>query len=1784
MKPLHTFLFALLISTFANGQQTQTFSFEGSIFQYYEVPADGWYLLVAKGAQGGNSGYSAGGTGACLSGYYFLHQGDQLRLGVGARGVDGRYYSGGLGTVASGGGGGGASSIYSITYSHPYLVAAGGGGASVGQDGANGDSGNGTTTNGGVSTGGKYSAAGGGGWTGNGDNGYLNSNGGASAQSTNLGGCASAADPNDPNIGGCGGWGGGGQGGNSFCDQCQNSFGGNGDVKNGGGGGGGGYSGGNGGGNSLPGNGGSSYLHPVAVNVETFSTRSNGGKYNNGEASITGPYTTDQDNDGVLDVFDNCIASYNPDQSDSDQDGVGDECQGTTFNFTGNNWQYYTVPSNGYYLLTAFGAQGGSASNGSHNGGRGARMQGYFLLNAGQTLRLSVGGEGGTGSNDGNNISGGGGGGASVIVLQNGTNYTPLVMAGGGGGGAANFDGSPGLTTQNGGFSWGGSGGAGGGLGSGSSYYGGAGGAGLNGDGGTHCNGNCNGSNVLSYGGQAYLSGNYGGNSGQRGGDGGWGGGGEGGPALDAIFDHDGGGAGGGGYSGGGGGTNEGDGGGGGGSYVSTLFSGNTNGITQLEGVRTGNGLVNISGPFQDSDGDGWVDSLDNCVNLANPTHADADGDGVGDACDVCPQSALITSPGICGCDAPDIDYDQNGILDCQEGYFRHYGNAFIGYVVPENGWYKLEVAGAQGGNSCGWNGMQGSYVKGYFYLTQYTHLRIAAGQQGGDGKLSNSRCSGGGGGGASSVVVYDSLFSSLNTPTNNDDLLIMAGGGGGASAGGFLRTASDSSYFYYSEIDSLNGGSYDSEPISCSNLAGIDCYNILPDLTGNGPGSKGNGYCAGIGGEAGNSGNISSVSNNQGCKKADHNGAPGAGYFGSAPQNGTSYGGIAYRTAVNYNQGGNNPSCAGGAGGWGGGGQGGDPADSEYNGGGGGGGGYSGGGSAGGFDIQNDKYSGGWGGRGGSFVFNSSVYPYVADKLEENYRSINEGDGWVRITRVYDYDGDLKFSDEDNCDYTYNTDQLDSDFDGSGNACDPCPYNAFYDSTHFPPSYPCGCTNDDKDTNGNGTLDCEEGIFNNYPTQRQEFIVPQDGWYYLELHGAQGGNIAVNPDSVTPYQGGKGASLTGWYKLNAGTILQFTVGEQGGEGNCSSCGLGANYTAKYRYVWLVRPVSGSVKFLARNLVAVFSEGCTKKHRSGAGGGGATYVQPKGNSNFIIVAGGGGGAGKIQNGTVANTVNSGNGGQNPGVDGSPGGNGIESDSDDRSNGAGGGGRDQEGADIKSKKGKYAALGGAGLNSGLDIAGSSSNQGGDGGFGGGGEGGIMKCGFMNIFDPNAGSGGGGGGGGYSGGGSGLNGGHGGGGGGSYYKARYATVGVGHSGHGLATIKGPFPDSDGDDVPDSLDRCPTTVNPTVTTTITSSHAYDWKDDHNNLIGQYEDPGIYYYNDTIDCVLRVLRFDLSTSLTTTFNVAGVHDGCTNLTRHDTTVVFCQPFTWSRNNRTYTESIFDSIRINCDQWYINLIIGTPVATNGISGLQRPCRKSTGTYSIPAVDGATSYQWTLPSGAIGASTTNSITVYFRNSFRLGNICVRPVNACGAGAMVCSPIKVVNTPPIGSLCITGPIAPNISGNYSVTPITGATSYTWSVSNNKAVIVSGQGTTTITLQTQPGFKAATLSVVASNCRGTGSHATTRLQTRQLVRTVEDASDIAFKVFPNPNTGLFNVLTPALEQDAVLEVYSMDGRQVGSWVIPAHTTQQQIDLDNAAPGIYQVRYNYGIEAKCVKVVVN
>jgi len=54
--------------------------------------------------------------------------------------------------------------------------------------------------------------------------------------------------------------------------------------------------------------------------------------------------------------------------------------------------------------------------------------------------------------------------------------------------------------------------------------------------------------------------------------------------------------------------------------------------------------------PIPDADGDGVLDSEDNCPGVSNPDQADADSDGVGDLCDRCPGTAAGAPVGLDGC------------------------------------------------------------------------------------------------------------------------------------------------------------------------------------------------------------------------------------------------------------------------------------------------------------------------------------------------------------------------------------------------------------------------------------------------------------------------------------------------------------------------------------------------------------------------------------------------------------------------------------------------------------------------------------------------------------------------------------------------------------------------------------------------------------------------------------------------------------------------------------------------------------------------------------------------------------------------------------------------------------------------------------------------------------------------------------------------------------------------------------------------------------------------------
>ncbi|MEI6823755.1 MAG: CARDB domain-containing protein, partial [Bacteroidota bacterium] len=127
--------------------------------------------------------------------------------------------------------------------------------------------------------------------------------------------------------------------------------------------------------------------------------------------------------------------------------------------------------------------------------------------------------------------------------------------------------------------------------------------------------------------------------------------------------------------------------------------------------------------------------------------------------------------------------------------------------------------------------------------------------------------------------------------------------------------------------------------------------------------------------------------------------------------------------------------------------------------------------------------------------------------------------------------------------------------------------------------------------------------------------------------------------------------------------------------------------------------------------------------------------------------------------------------------------------------------------------------------------------------------------------------------------------------------------------------------------------------------------------------------------------------------------------------------------------------------------IITTPSAASIITGATTVCQgQNSVTYTIPTIDSATSYIWTLPTGAIGTSTTNSITVSYGNTAISGNITVKGHNSCGNGVSSSLAITVNQLPPTaGTISGTTTVCSGQSSLiYTVPVIANATSYVWTL--------------------------------------------------------------------------------------------------------------------------------------------
>ena len=142
-------------------------------------------------------------------------------------------------------------------------------------------------------------------------------------------------------------------------------------------------------------------------------------------------------------------------------------------------------------------------------------------------------------------------------------------------------------------------------------------------------------------------------------------------------------------------------------------------------------------------------------------------------------------------------------------------------------------------------------------------------------------------------------------------------------------------------------------------------------------------------------------------------------------------------------------------------------------------------------------------------------------------------------------------------------------------------------------------------------------------------------------------------------------------------------------------------------------------------------------------------------------------------------------------------------------------------------------------------------------------------------------------------------------------------------------------------------------------------------------------------------------------------------------------------------------------------------------------CPGSTQVLSVAPVAGATTYNWILPSGWTGTSTSNSISTIVGTSG--GTVYVSASNICGTSALDSITYNLGSIPDSPSIII-GPNSACASSiiSFSVSPVVGATSYLWTLPSGW---IGSSTTNTITVTT--GVLAGTIAVAAVNSCGTSA---------------------------------------------------------------------------------------------------
>jgi uncharacterized delta-60 repeat protein len=256
--------------------------------------------------------------------------------------------------------------------------------------------------------------------------------------------------------------------------------------------------------------------------------------------------------------------------------------------------------------------------------------------------------------------------------------------------------------------------------------------------------------------------------------------------------------------------------------------------------------------------------------------------------------------------------------------------------------------------------------------------------------------------------------------------------------------------------------------------------------------------------------------------------------------------------------------------------------------------------------------------------------------------------------------------------------------------------------------------------------------------------------------------------------------------------------------------------------------------------------------------------------------------------------------------------------------------------------------------------------------------------------------------------------------------------------------------------------------------------------------------------------------------------------------------------------------------------------------------------YSIAPLANATSYNWTVPPGAIIASGqgTVSIMVNYKNvssaSFTKDTIRVVAVNNCFTSAQRKLALNKLLPGIPGTITVaTLSSCPNRQIKYSIASMpANATSVVWTVPAG-ATIVSGQNTLSIVVNYPLSAVSDTVRVVGINNCATSAQkklkvtlsacpsAIVGINGQTLIQAKDNSVELTVKAMPNPSTDYFRLQVETSRSDEIqIRVVDIVGRLVKQLVTaPNQTIQFGNDLKN---GTYIVEVRQRDKRKTIKLV--